>query len=337
MLSSEPSPALASNPYVSQLFQSLSGVPGLQVMPMSIGAVLVRRFDVLHVHWPEVLVRKRSRIRSYVAICLFAVLIARIYLADKPVVRTVHNLSPHESLPLASRFLVGLLLRRTTAEIHLSRWTTNHGSAPVRVVVPHGHYRDWYARFPRNASRAGHIAYFGLLRPYKGVGALLEAFGEIESHELTLSVAGRANDPQFLKQLKDRAATDSRVKLTDQFLSDGDLVELVTSAQLVILPYDYLVNSGAALLALSLNRPVLIREGDTADELRAEMGESWIRTFTGRLSSNDVLSALESTNRCGTDDEADLSQRDWNVAAQQHAAVFAEVSGRSAPQHDDRV
>ena len=50
-----------------------------------------------------------------------------------------------------------------------------------------------------------------------------------------------------------------------------------------MLPYRHMHNSGAALTALSLDRPVLVPETDVNRDLARETGPGWVVTFAGEL------------------------------------------------------
>jgi beta-1,4-mannosyltransferase len=76
----------------------------------------------------------------------------------------------------------------------------------------------------------------------------------------------------------ERGARRPRVRLTLRHADDDELVEAVGEAQVVVLPYRQMHNSGALLLALSLDRRVLVPSGPVTDELAARVGEHWVCT-----------------------------------------------------------
>ena len=70
-------------------------------------------------------------------------------------------------------------------------------------------------------------------------------------------MSGKPSTPELAQELTD-AAAGKRVSLDLTFQTDAQLVEVVSSAVVVALPYTEMYNSGAALLALSLDRPILV-------------------------------------------------------------------------------
>jgi beta-1,4-mannosyltransferase len=322
VLSSEPTPGHLSNPYIAQLFTALDEQAGVVAVPFSLRTVLLGRFDVLHIHWPETLVRKRTTFRSVVAAAILVVLLLRLRVAATPIVRTVHNVRPHEDLHGWQGWLMRRLLRGVVAEVHLTPSTVAASRAPLTTVIPHGDYRAWFSKFSKDRSVPGRVVYFGLLRPYKGVDNLIRAFKEVDDASLTLHIAGRAADDSFLNGLQEQVARDDRVSLEARFLDDEELVRFVTQAELVVLPYRYLVNSGVAVLSLSLNRPVLVPDSATARELLAETGAGWVSVFSGVIGAQDIEDAIGSVRSSPNDTAATLTSRDWATGATKHVEVY---------------
>lgn len=79
----------------------------------------------------------------------------------------------------------------------------------------------------------GRVVYLGRLLPHKGVEHLIEAMPEV-AH---LSVVGRSHDPEYFEFLKERAAGRPVEFVADA--SDDAVVELLSSAQVLVLPSVY--------------------------------------------------------------------------------------------------
>nr|WP_284288160.1 hypothetical protein [Angustibacter aerolatus] len=159
-------PRPTTNPYLVLLQRNLP--EPVRSSPFSWRLALTGRYDVLHVHWPEVLLRGSSRLRTLSRQARFALLLARLRLRRTPVVRTRHNLTAHEPAGRLEGLLVRALDRRTRVSVLLNPVLPAPG--PERsVVVLHGHYRDWFAAHPRDEAVPGRLLFFGLVRPYKQV------------------------------------------------------------------------------------------------------------------------------------------------------------------------
>ncbi|TFV52996.1 glycosyl transferase [Blastococcus sp. TF02A-35] len=321
VLQSFPEPRPTTNPYLVMLRDALAEVPGLEVRTFSWRRALTGRYDVFHVHWPEILVSGNGPLRTAVRRLLFAALLLRLRLRRTAVVRTVHNLRPHQERSGAAAWLLRRAERRTSAHIRLNdRTPATEGVWGATVV--HGHYRGWFEQHPHQASRPGHLVFAGLVRSYKNVPGLVGAFTAADDPGLSLHVAGAPDSPETGEQLRAAAGADERVRLTLRHLDDAELVAAVTEAELVVLPYRDMHNSGAALLALSLDRPVLVPDNEVTADLAAEVGPGWVHRYQGDLTAEvlrDALAALRAEPRAP---RPDLSRREWDGAAAAHVEVY---------------
>jgi beta-1,4-mannosyltransferase len=319
VLTSHGEPRPTTNPYITMLTGALRRTPGVEVVPFSARAALLGRHSVVHLHWPETILglggrRFTGRVVRWV---LAALLLARLTIARTPVVRTVHNVELPADAGGAQRLLLRWFDRLTTHRIVLNDRTECSGPS---TTIPHGHYRDWYTG-PRSSMVPGRLQYVGLVRRYKGVEGLVEAFRSVADESLTLDIAGAASSPELVTTVSALAYDDPRVSLRFDYLSDDELVAAVTSAELVVLPYRFMHNSGTVLAALSLDRPVLVPDTPVNADLAAEVGPGWIHTFTGDLTGEAVEAALAAAREPRAA-SPDLSAREWDDAGQAHLAIY---------------
>jgi glycosyltransferase involved in cell wall biosynthesis len=121
------------------------------------------------------------------------------------------------------------------------------------------------------------------------------------------------------------ATGDPRVTTQLEFLPDEDLVRIAGAAELVVLPYREMHNSGGVLAALSLDRPVLSPDNDVNRRLAGEVGERWVQRFEPPLTAEillDTLDRVQSEQAAAPDETPDLSRRDWSRTAAQHVAAY---------------
>jgi glycosyltransferase involved in cell wall biosynthesis len=233
----------------------------------------------------------------------------------------VHNLELPEGLSRREVVLLRWAERWTTLRIRINETTELDDSTPVETIV-HGHYRDWYAPHPRRERCPGRLAFVGQVRRYKGVDRLVEAFGETTDAGLSLRIAGRPTSEGLADQLRAAAAADPRIGLSLTYVPDSGLVAEVSEAELVVLPYREMHNSGGALAALSLDTPVLVPDNAVNRRLAEEVGPGWVHTFVPPLTGDDLTGALE--RQRGTPPAAlpDLSRREWDDAGRAHVAAY---------------
>lgn len=289
---------------------------------------LVGRYDVFHVHWPEVLLRGTSPAKTALRCVAFLMVMLRIRCSRAALVRTLHNTEPHERPGAVQNWLLRLCDRSTSLWITLSVHVTTPD--PDRtVVIPHGHYRDWYAETVRECSSAsitpGRLLNIGLVRPYKGVEALLDAFADLPGNSETLRIVGKFQDEELGERIWTACHCDSRVSAVDDYVDECTMTKEVTASELVVLPFVKSTNSGSMLLALSLDRPVLVPDGPVVAEIAEKAGPGWVQTFSGPLTSGALMRALKASREMNPGSRPDLSTMDWPAIGSAHARAFAQA------------
>jgi beta-1,4-mannosyltransferase len=325
VLQSFPAPRPTTNPYLVMLRRAVSAVPGAQVRTFSWRTALLGRYDVFHVHWPEILVSGHSPVKKLVRQVLFLLFLARLRLLRIPIVRTVHNLELPQGISRREVALLRLIDRQTRLRITINATTVIPEGQPS-VLIPHGHYRDWFAEHPQPESVPGRFAYVGLIRRYKGVDTLLRAFRETSAREgLSLHVSGRPSSEELATTLRDLASPDPRISLKLAFLSDAELVAEVREAEVVVLPYREMHNSGGTLAALSLSRPVLVPDNEVNRLLAEEVGAGWVHTYRGQVTADDLLRTIDAVHERPDAGQPDLSRRSWEEAGIDHVRAYREA------------
>ncbi|UZN04298.1 glycosyl transferase [Cellulomonas sp. S1-8] len=299
-----------------------------------------QRYDVLHVHWPERLVRdeRRGGVRTWAKRAACLALVARCALLRVAVVRTEHNLAPHEPGDRVESWVLGALDRATAWTIVLNEATPVRPGRP-RTLVRLADYREPFGAHVRPDRVAGRVLNFGIIRDYKGVDRLLDVVREIPDDGLTLRVVGRPATDRWREVVESAAAADPRVRPVLDFVPDAELVAHVGEAQLVVLPYRELHNSGAVLVPLSLDRPVLVPRTPTTVDLQHEVGAQWVHLYDGELTAADVVSSLAAAARIPPGERSGLTDRDWPTVGRRHVEVWraavAAVRHTPAPAPED--
>jgi glycosyltransferase involved in cell wall biosynthesis len=222
----------------------------------------------------------------------------RLLAPKRPRVYTMHWRLPQTGTRIA-RTLTRLLAEMDAVVVHsehgAGRLQADFGVPPDRLrVIPHGAF-DYLTRQEREvplpeqlrATEAPVILAFGLVRPYKGIDVLLEAFRGIEGAELW--IAGMPRMPMDdLRELAERAP--GTVRFVDRFIPDAEIPAFMRRADIVVLPYRNIEQSGVLYTALAFGRPLVlsavggfpeIAEGgaarlvppEDADALAATLGE----------------------------------------------------------------
>lgn len=272
------------NPYVRLLRAALteagiscSALEGLSPRHLPLRAGMQ---NILHLHWLELLYAAPSAAQTTrrVAAVLLGLVSAKA--RGCRVVYTLHNLSPHEQRSGWLNRVVSLMLFALTDGVHVHDEAAKSGAEKAykrrdRIyVVPHGSYIGAY---PNECSRQEARARLGLpdcgfvylclgqMRPYKGVEALIEAFGRLAGEDDYLVLAGHVTDPAYgealaqLTSLYDHGCAEGerRIRTWFQYVPDTELQYFMNACDVCVLPYRDVTTSGAAVLAFSFGKPVI--------------------------------------------------------------------------------
>jgi glycosyltransferase involved in cell wall biosynthesis len=124
-------------------------------------------------------------------------------------------------------------------------------------VIPHGvltHLAEGPAAAPAFQTELPVVLFFGLLRPYKGLDLLLEAWRGIEGAELWIVGAARMDISGL------QAAAPANVRFDPRFIDDQHLRGYFRRADLVVLPYREIDQSGVLFTALAFGKPLLVSD-----------------------------------------------------------------------------
>lgn len=149
---------------------------------------------------------------------------------------------------------------------------------------------------------------------------------QIEGENLVLVIAGRSRLSKSAEDELKAIADDSHIKLFLKFIPDEDVQLYLKAADLVVLPYLEILNSGSALLALSFNRPILVPNRGAMSELQQQVGSTWVRTYTGELTSTILKESLDWTYNEPRSELAALEDLSWSSLSEKTLAVYQAVS-----------
>ncbi|MDD7963506.1 capsular polysaccharide synthesis protein [Microbacterium thalli] len=310
------------NPYTRLLVASLHGRALSETFTWR--RALFGTYDVFHLHWPEHLVTHKGRV-SHLRAVLLVLLTMRLQLSKTPVIRTVHNLTPHATLDPLALATVRLLERRAKRDIHMTAATRSKSASTVpSELIPHGHYRaEIDPSINPTPATPTELLYFGPIHDYKGVDELVRIF-RTSPIEGNLRIQGRVMSDRL--DLHEIAGDDARISLHLEHLGSAELQTLVMKSTAVVLPYRKLDNSGAALYALSLNKPILVPETSATLLLQREFGPEWVVTWQGALTPGKLTAAWKLVNRSIRSASVNMSTRDWETIGRRTAEIYTDAA-----------
>lgn len=277
----------------------------------------------------------------------------------RPLVITAHDVLPREPRPGQLKAQRRLYDRFDAIVVH-----SEHGRARLvgelgldedRVrVIPHGAFAhlaagrgdgpvfggaDVFAprgdsRAPARARAGGHpresnnpvVLMFGLMRPYKGIDILLEAWrgvdgqAPIEDAELWL-VGLPKMDISAL-----RATAPPNVRFEPRFVADSELPAYFEQASLVVLPYLQADQSGVLFTALAFSKPLLLSDVGGFPEI-APTGAARIVPAGNALALGQALRELLAdratlTKMCVKARAAATGRYSWSAIAAAHLDLY---------------
>ncbi|MFC3116386.1 glycosyltransferase family 4 protein [Cellvibrio fontiphilus] len=304
------------NPYNALLYRELQQL-GVTLEEYRHSKALRHAADVAHFHWPDGDINRPSLLKSLQRMLLLALAVSVIKMRGTKVVWTVHNTAPHDARrPRLSQIFMQWFARRCDGFIFMSeanrsafysRYQPSRSASSA--IIPHGHYRNAYPPAVDAAQAKKTLGlnpqkkvllFVGMIKPYKNIDGLMQAFDEAKLENYQLVIAGTADSAPADLQARLQAVNKPNTHVFLRFIPDEELALLMSAADVVILPYKAILNSGALLLALSYNRPIIAPHRGAVAELQKILGEEWIQTYDSELSPPVLalgLTALEQSTR----------------------------------------
>jgi len=263
-------------------------------------------------------------------------------LPRRPLVLTAHDLLPREPRPGQARAqrrcyeaVDALVVHSEYGRRQLVEAT---GLDPAKVRVIHHGAFDYLTRLPHEQPLSEELGgidgpvvlFFGLLRPYKGVEVLLDAWRGVSGAELW--IVGRPR--MDVEPLRERAPAG--VRFVPRFIADGEIPAFFRRADIVVLPYSRTERfdfSGVLATALAFGKPVVLTDIGGFPEVAA--------SGAGLLVPPDDVGALRQALE-GLLEDTEARERlaaaaaaaaagpySWDEAARRTLALYQELKGRT--------
>jgi beta-1,4-mannosyltransferase len=275
----------------------LSGA-GVDVVSLSTRSALASPPAILHYHWPQNVVVRRSLAGGLKNAATTLLRIDWLRSRGTCLVWTVHNLQSHaprdrriENLFMAqfTRRLDGVIFMDVAIREKALRSFPRLVSKPW-VSIPHGVYgiagsKDSKVQCRRRLGLREDgplVGFIGDIHPYKGLAAALDAFEAGRSDLPALFIAGAFSDEKEGAVVKQRlhSMRSAGVRIThiERRLGDKEMVEAIRACDALLLPYLAGSNSGLAILSLEAEVPIICSQLPMFKSMQVDMGRYWVRT-----------------------------------------------------------
>lgn len=187
----------------------------------------------------------------------------------------IDNVEPHErhlTDKSFNRYFLGAVDGFVYMSEQVHRELEAYSSAPA-LFSPHPLFENFGQRVAREEAcvrlgldpASGYALFFGLIREYKGLDLLLEAWAELKRAGRTagrrLIVAGEFYTPKepYLKQIADLGLAQE-VILHDRFIPDEEVRYYFSAADFVVQPYKTATQSGVTQIAYQFCTPMVVTD-----------------------------------------------------------------------------
>ena len=206
---------------------------------------------------------------SFFAPCLGYV--ARHMAPGCKVIAILDNVIPHEphffDAPLTKYFLKGVDGCVTLCKEVGQDLAALNPDKP-RTVIPHPIYSHFGAKMERGEAekvlgiRPGmkNLLFFGLIREYKGLDILLEAFDRL-SQDYQLVIAGEPYGSfDKYRELIDKSPGKERIHVFNEYIKDSEVSKFFSASDLVVLPYRSATQSGIRGICCHFEIPMVVTD-----------------------------------------------------------------------------
>lgn len=269
-----------SNPYQKLLYSAISkcgitckGLPGKD---FTFRWIFINRKEIkfVHLHWLFAIYDPKGTGLTYWKAMFFYLKLLLAKQLGYKILWTLHNFISHEP----SNFRLEKRIRKMVSrEVHsviahcnfAKEIIQRHWETPgdkIRVI-PHGSYIGYYQNDTtrQEARRSLGIdddsftfLFFGMIRNYKGINPLISSFKDLEkiNPDIRLIVAGKPFN-QAIKKETENIACGSNIHCFLEHIPDEKVQLFFNASDVVVLPYQNVLTSGAAILALSFGKKII--------------------------------------------------------------------------------
>jgi glycosyltransferase involved in cell wall biosynthesis len=168
------------------------------------------------------------------------------------------------------------------------------------------------------------IMSFGLIRKYKGIPYLIQAFEQLPesiAKRSRLLIVGEIweDGDELLKQIKSSRYQD-KITLLNEYVPDSEIPIYFSAASIVVLPYTRASQSAVAHIAMSFGKTVIVSE---VGGLKESMG-SYAGTFFVPPMNNDALKE-QLIKHFGCEKIYNPPALGWDVISRQYLKVISSI------------
>jgi glycosyltransferase involved in cell wall biosynthesis len=330
-------------------FDPPTGYWALFAAPLTILRLLGARLTgvrLVHIHWLYFLeLPDYGMLFRWVSFVQTIAVLKSMSLLGLRIIWTAHNVLPHEGrntyglriTKYLAKTASTIIVHSQQANLELAEFGVT--TARKTVVIPHGNYDGVYpesltctqARTKLGIeSNDTAILFFGLIRKYKGVGDLLQAFEQLQRPDVRLIIAGECQDAGLAKTIAKAARKNKHILFINKPIPEENVAEYFAAADISCMPFKNITTSGSAILAATFGKPLVAPLLGAIKDVPSEVGalynpeepEALLHALKKVLRSKKNRTAMSKASRAYADT---LS---WDAIARKTYSVYTRILAR---------
>ncbi|MDI6888782.1 MAG: glycosyltransferase [Methanocellales archaeon] len=202
-------------------------------------------------------------------------------------------------------------------------------------VIPHGLY-DHYKQIDKKKAKSALkikekfvILHFGLIRRYKGIPYLIDAFEQLPENVVKnarLLIVGEPwEGADEVVQLVATSKRRDRITLVPKYVSDDEIPLYFSAADVTVFPYIRASQSGAAHIAMCFKKPIIASRVGGLEESMAKYSGT---IFAPPGDADAIARALIKCYERPIEVKCDLVDLGWDTIASKYCDIIDRISNK---------
>ncbi len=253
------------------------------------------------------------------------------------------NVIPHErrffDTPLTKYFLRGMDGFVTMCGAVSRDLDTFRTGAP-RITLYHPLYSHFGEKLPREQAEDAlglahgkkNLLFFGLIREYKGLDILLEAFRDLpEDYQLIIAGEPYGSWDKYREILESLPGKD-RVKVFPEYIRDSEVKRYFSAADVTVLPYRSATQSGISSISYHFEVPMIVTDTGGLRETVGDTGTGIVIDSPDPSSVRDGILAFfadqDAGKRCREAIRREKERMSWKRFARELTGFAGKIQTR---------
>lgn len=203
-------------------------------------------------------------------------------------------------------------------------------------IIPLGLYDTYYQDYDKQAARDElgikeqfTILYFGLIRKYKGVPYLVEAFNKLPqdiAQRSRLVIAGEDwGDETSLGDVINLSPYKEQITYKPQFVPDDMIPKYFSAADVMVLPYLRTAGSAVANIAMAYGKPIITSDIETMRECLADYEGASFAPAGDSAAVAERISEIYTQCKSGKSMLYNPPQNTWEEVAKRYKEIIEQL------------